>query len=396
MTESETLLKSPNVSSKPGGLLFRLYKFSHLSGDNLEFTWRRVVVIAAVAWLPLLILTLIGGQAFGSGVRIEFLSDIEVNVRFLIALPILVAAELSVRTRVETAVQNFVDQRIIRDEDMPKFQAAIDSAGRLRNSFTAEVVMLVVIYTVGLWVWSNQVAIGASSWHANPDGTGMNLTLAGFWYAFVSIPLFQLILLRWYWWFFVWFQFLWRVSRLNLRLIPSNPDRAAGLSFLGRSSYAYAAILFAQGSLLAALIANRVMYDGHDLLSYKWAALGFVIVFLVFILSPLSVFTMQLARAKRRALDEYDRLASRYVREFDAKWIRGGGANPDEFLGSGDLQSLADLGNSFAVVRQTNLVPFGVREVLGLALATAIPLLPLVLTIIPLKELVADVIKILF
>src|SRR5664279_1124262 len=81
-----------------------------------------------------------------------------------------------------------------------------------------------------------------------------------YWYEIVSIPIFQFVLLRWYLRFFIWFQFLWQVSKLDLHLIPTHPDRAGGLAFLGKSSYAFSPILFAQGALLAGVIASRVLY----------------------------------------------------------------------------------------------------------------------------------------
>jgi hypothetical protein len=71
-------------------------------------------------------------------------------------------------------------------------------------------------------------------------------------------------------------------------------------------------------------------------------------------------------------------------------------AHHDELLGSGDIQSLADLGNSFGFVRDMRLVPFSLEDVFRLALATAIPILPLLLTIMPLDELVTRLAKIVF
>jgi hypothetical protein len=89
-------------------------------------------------------------------------------------------------------------------------------------------------------------------------------------------------------------------------------------------------------------------------------------------------------------------LASRYVQGFDEKWLRGGAAKDDEFLGTGDIQSLADLGNSFAVIQEMRIVPFGARDVARLAAMTAAPLAPLVLTIFSLDDLVTQLLKALF
>jgi hypothetical protein len=35
--------------------------------------------------------------------------------------------------------------------------------------------------------------------------------------------------------FFIWYRFLWQVSKIPLNLIPTHPDRAGGLGFLGLS-----------------------------------------------------------------------------------------------------------------------------------------------------------------
>lgn len=92
--------------------------------------------------------------------------------------------------------------------------------------------------------------------------------------------------------------------------------------------------------------------------------------------------------AKRRGLREYGVLADRYVKEFDRKWIHGGAASDERLVGSGDIQSLADLDGSFDVVRGMRPFPFGKETVLPLVVTVVLPGLPLVLTVIPLEELV--------
>ena len=386
----------PDFSLVLGGPLFQLFRRAHLSGDALDLARRRILLIASLAWLPLLVLSLVGGHAVGGGIKIPFLYDIEAHVRFLVALPILIAAELVVHSRLRPAVNRFVERRIIVDEDLPKFNAAIESAMRVRNSLPLEVGLLLLVYSLGLWVWNSQIATGIPSWYSMNGGSLRNLTLAGYWYAFVSIPIFQFMLLRWYLRFFIWFRFLWQISRLDLRLNATHPDRSAGLGFLGTSSYAFAPILFAQGAQLSGLIANRVLYDGQNLMSFKMEALGLIVLFMLFILSPLLVFSPHLSRAKRRGLRDYGELGSHYVQAFERKWMHGETPGDEELLGSGDIQSLADLGNSFGTVAETRLVPFGMKDVTRLAAATAAPLLPLGLTILSLEELVTRLIKILF
>jgi hypothetical protein len=393
--KSSPTMEIPDFSLVLGGPLFQLYRRTHLSGAALELLWRRVVVITLFVWLPLLLLSILDSHS-GRGSKIHFLYDIEANVRFLIALPVLIAAEVVVYRRISPLVRRFVERRIVESEDLPAFNNAVNSALRVRNSVAVELTLLVLVYTLGLWIWWHQVALKAASWYAVADATHMHLTLAGYWYAFVSVPLFQFILLRWYMRLGLWFRLLWRVSRLNLHLTAAHPDRAGGIGFLGNSSYAFAPLLFAQGAMLSGLIASRILYEGRNLLSFKMEAAGFIAFFVLFILGPLVMFTARLTVTKRQGSAEYGLLANRYVFGFEDKWIRGGAPSVEELLGSGDIQSLADLGNSYSVVREMRLVPFGLEDVTRLAVATAAPLLPLTLTIISLEELLTRLIKFIF
>jgi len=95
-------------------------------------------------------------------------------------------------------------------------------------------------------------------------------------------------------------------------------------------------------------------------------------------------------------LREYGLLASRYVEQFQRKWVDGGKADSDELLGSGDIQSLADLGNSFSAVREMRPIPFALSDVGRLALAAALPLLPLGLVVFSFEELLIRILGVLF
>jgi len=394
-------MTEPNFREEPldfslvlGGPVFQLFRRSHLAGDDLELLQRRLLTITLVAWLPLLLLSAARASA-GGVARISFLHDIEVHVRFLVALPILIAAELIVHLRIRPVVRRFVERNIVLPQDLTRFYGAIDSAVRLRNSIPTEVGLLIAVYTLGLWLWQIRITVQASTWYANPGGR-WDLTPAGLWYVFVSIPILQFILLRWYLRLVIWFRFLWQVSRIPLNLIPTHPDRCAGLAFLGKSAYAFGPILFAQGAMLAGLVASRVLYRGENLLSFKLQISGFIVFFVVVILGPLLMFTPQMAQAKRKGLADYGLLAQRYVERFEQKWVLQQPAPSEELLGAADIQSLADLGNSYSLVRDMRAVPFGLEDISRLAAATAAPLVPLLLTIFSPEELFMRVLKVVF
>jgi hypothetical protein len=229
-----------------------------------------------------------------------------------------------------------------------------------------------------------------------PTNTGSSLSLAGIWYGYVSLPIFQFLMLRWYFRLFIWARFLWQVSRIDLSLAPLHPDRVGGLGFLSQTAYAFMPLAVAHGALLSAMIANRVLHLGAALTEFK-VEIALVVIFMqCLVFAPLFLFAAQLAEAKRTGLREYGTLAERYVREFDAKWLRSG-APPDEpLVGSADIQSLADLGNSFEVVRGMRLALFTKDAVLQLAAATLVPMVPLLLTMMSLEELLRKLFGIVF
>src|ERR1700756_542246 len=376
-----------------GGPFFQLLRKAHLEGDALELLHRRVIASVALTWFPLLALSTLSRVVDGVG-RVSFFHDIEVHARFLVALPILIAAELLVNSRIRPAVRRFIEWRIVLPEQRPVFRKAIDSALKIRNSVSVELALLATVYTLGLLVWNGRTELGLVTWYALP-GSRWNLTLAGYWYVFVSLPVFQFILLRWYMRLLIWFRFLWQVNQIELNLIPTHPDRCGGLSFLGKSSYAFAPILFAQGAILAGVVAARVFYRGETLHTFKFQIAGFIVFFVITILAPLLMFTPRMARTRGKGLADYGLLAQRYVERFDQKWV-GGSPPPAELLGTGDIQSLADLENSYQVIREMNIVPFGLQDISRLAIATAAPLSPLLLTIFSFEELMIRVLRVVF
>ncbi len=181
-----------------------------------------------------------------------------------------------------------------------------------------------------------------------------------------------------------------------MNLVPTHPDRTGGLGFLSGTVFAFIPLLMAHGAIVAGNIANRIFYLGSALPEFKGEILLLVAWLLFVVLGPLLVFAPQLAAAKRTGLREYGTLAQRYVREFDAKWLRGGAPADEPFVGSGDIQSLADLGNSFEVVRTMHIAPVSKEAILRLAAAVVVPVVPLLLTMMPWEELLKKLLGIFF
>ena len=377
-----------------GGPLYQLLRRTHLSDDTLALVHRRILAMLTITWVPLLLLSLVEGTAWWGRVTVPFLANAEVQGRFLLAMPLLIAAELGVHLRMRSLVAQFFKRELVAEEDRPRFRAAVDSALRLRNSIGAEVLLIALIYAAGIPM-REYLAVDASTWAAGDGSRAINLSMAGWWHALVSVPVFQFLLLRWYFRVFIWARFLVQVSRIELKLVPTHPDRVGGLGFLTNVVYAFTPVLLAHGVLLTGLIADRIFFDGAKLTQFYVEIVGAVAILVFLVLFPLMAFVGQLARVKRIGLGEYGGFAQRYTREFDAKWLRG--SEPAEpLMGSADIQSLADLSNSFQVIREMRFVPFSKETVLQLAIVTLAPVSPLLLTMISFEELMKRLLSAVF
>lgn len=395
--DADLTIEDRDFSLVHGGPLFQLLRRSRMADDAMEMVWRRVIVIALFCWLPLLVLTAFEGTFIGDSVAVPFLKDVQTHVRFLAAIPLLIGAETVVHRRFRSLVLQFLERDLIAKQDMPKFKAAIESAMRLRNSLSAEIILVVVVYLVGVMlVWRQYLALDLSTWYAFSAGDARSGTYAGMWYGYVSLPLFQFLLVRWYFRIFIWARFLWQVSRIDLQLIPTHPDRAGGLGFLSGTAYAFIPLLMAHGTLLAGLVADRIFFLNEKLPDFKLEVIVMIAFLLCLVQGPLLVFVGQLSAAKRKAKREYGKLAQDYVRQFDTKWLRGGVSADDQFMGSADIQSLSDLAGSYDIVQSMRVVLFSRQAILTFAGAIFAPIAPLALTMMPFEALLDRLFGVIF
>jgi hypothetical protein len=131
VSDEDHLRETGDFSLVLGGPLFQLLLRAHLSDDALMLVRQRILFIALFAWLPLLVLAGLEGHLSGGTTTVPFLMDLEVHVRFLVAIPLLIAAELIVHQRIRPVVQLFLERRLVPKSKLKQFTAAIDSSMRL-------------------------------------------------------------------------------------------------------------------------------------------------------------------------------------------------------------------------------------------------------------------------
>ena len=373
--------------------LFHLLRRLRLCDDRLGLVHRRMLLAVLVLWAPPVALSW-PGALLAAHPGPPLLDDVGFHVRFLITAPLLILAEPVVHLRLRVIVGQFRARGLVPASQSAQFDEAVRKAARLRNSILIELLMLGLVYAAGiLFTLHRYQELGHSGWYSSPRG---GLSPAGIWLVFVSLPILQLLLLRWYFRLLIWARFLWRVSRIDLDLNATHPDKAAGLGFLSESMNAFVPIAAAHGFLFAGMMANRIFYAGASLTDFELELLGGGVFLIIVFAGPLLVFAPRLVREKRQGLLAYGRVGQSYVRTFREKWLDGG-ADPDEpLIGSGDIQSLADLGNSYGASEQMRITPFSLRSLLPFAAAFLLPILPLVLTVMPAEQLLGKLVGIVF
>lgn len=120
-----------------------------------------------------------------------------------------------------------------------------------------------------------------------------------------------------------------------------------------------------------------------------------IVVLLIVFTGPLMVFAPKLFRLKQDGLLRYGMLASHYTQLFDSKWVDGINTSEEPLLGTADIQSLADLGNSYELIRKMRAVPIQLSDFIAMALPGVIPALPLAATVMPVSEILKDILRLL-
>lgn len=359
---------------------------------------RAIIMIPLLLWLPVFAMAILDGQALGGSLSLPFLLDYNVHGRLLFALPFMLLAEMLTERFMEPVLVRFQSLKLVPQASQHRFTNIALSMERLRQATWPEVLLIMLVYSIGIvFAWRAVSDLDVGSWYRPAAGEPWRLSLAGWWYVLVSLPLFQFVLCRWYVRLLIWFRFLWQVSGIPLAFQPSHPDRCGGLGFLSTAVRGFLVLAAAHGALLSGHLATEVLTLGQSLIGYKEVVFAMVLLVLTITLGPLLVFSPQLRCTRRSGLVSYGLLASRYISSFELKWLhRGADATPDRVLGSADIQSLADLGNSYDLVRAMRPTPISKEDIGSFAAMTLVPLLPLVLATLPLEPVVKRLMGILF
>jgi hypothetical protein len=305
----------------------------------------------------------------------------------LLAVPLLIFAEAMMERVVPLLVRHFTISGLVGVESAARFAAILRSIERLRDSIWGEAFLLVSIAgVICLSLFSNTLG-EEMSWATDHSGRA-GIGFAGWWFLIVGRAVFTGLLAIWVWRFFVGWVLVWRITGLDLRLVPSHPDGAGGLGFLQGISKANAPIVLAISIVIAGRWAHEVLYHGTHLESLVPQAAAYLVIVLVVCLVPLLLFCRNLWIFKYRSLLEYGTLVGQQGRLVDEKWIRGRNVGEPPILSASEIGPVADANTMYEAVDRMRWVPIRTQAIVPLLAAALLPMLPVAALEIPVKDLV--------
>jgi hypothetical protein len=357
-----------------GGPFYELARRLRLLSPTLTLrVWR----ISILMWLPIAVSTVLR-LTFGWTLD-PFVLDLSVHTRFLVSLPLVVLAGHLIDGQSRSATiqlfdGNFADRRAL--------DAVFERARRHKENGWVEALFAVLALLGGqATLWG---LIGPTGFIHGVDASYHSP--ARLYYSGLALPLLQFLTLRWLWRWGIWSYIMLMVGRMPLKTIATHPDKAAGLGFLAGPVTGFAVFEMALASLLAAAWGTQLLDHRVTVPSLLPTLLLFVMLATVLACAPIFPFVSHLYRAKRKALLHYNPLALDYMRGFHRKWVEPRTARDEDLLGTSDIQSLADIGNAYNVMTQTRTFVFGKKKLAEIWLAAVVPMVPLIVTVVPVNE----------
>lgn len=351
---------------------------------------RRAIFFALLCWLPIVTWAWMDHRLFESTTGEPLLVHFGIHVRCLVAVPLLILAEAPASTIIHRVLQQFPRSGLIPPARLPDYHAAIARAGKLRDATLPWIAVLALSL---VWLAGSPADMYAHelSWAAVNGEVGWG----GWWFKHVARTVFVFLALGWIWRILLLAMLFRAIQRLDLSLVPTHPDRMAGLGFLQSVPKAFSLVTFALAAVLASRWAHDSLYHDAPLASFKMPLLAFVLIWSALLLLPALMFCGRMIACKRQALADYRALTAMHGRLVHARWVTA--THTDQashpMLEAPELGASADVGTIFQAVEHMRSIPVGKASVMGIVLPIVLPMLLVALTQFPLKDILMTLMK---
>ena len=377
-----------------GGPFFELQRRLGVLEEDALHAGKRAALFVALGWGVPLILSFLQGHAFGPADGDPYLLDFSALARFFIATGLFVLAEQQVEFGLRGKLGQFVRAPILAPESFEPATAAVVKALRLRDSWSAEIVCFVMAVAAALFWMTHLFGADESDWAVQVGAAGANITLAGWWSVICSVPLFNFLLYRGLWRYFVWGMLLWRIASLKLRLVATHPDGKAGLGFIAEYPNAYSMFVFGMSSAMAIIVVRHVFDKNISSVTFGYILAGWLAIVVALFAFPLLAFTKPLSELKEKSVQILGAQATRYHRAQERALI-GKNVAANEASEADQYENLPDPSVEFAASRKLSVFVLSRTAIGPLAGSALVPFAIAGATKLPYKEVLALVKKLL-
>ena len=380
----------PTFSPVENELPLRLHRFLHLAPSDGLGAGRRAIFYALVTWVPIMAWAAVTGHLWSGQGDEPLLQHYGVHVRCLIAIPLLILGEAQLH-------RTFVQL-------IPQFRAGGFIPSAVQSDFTRVIASVRGIRDVSLpWVFLVGIAIAwtlTDRWEGHSDELawaieGSSLGFGGMWFAYVVRPIFLALLLGWIWRLALVGYLFFRLGRMKLALVPTHPDRVAGLGFLQALPGGFSTVTFALSAVFASQWAHQILHHGVTIESLQLPIAALVLGWTCVLILPLLALAPLLVATKRTGLAAYSSLIAQHGRLVHRRWILREPVETSPLLDAPEIGAVADANVLYDVVRSMRPFPIGSRAILAIVIPLALPLLTMTALQIPLREILGKLVKVL-
>ena len=223
--------------------------------------------------------------------------------------------------------------------------------------------------------------------------TGGDFGFGGWWFLYVARPVFLVLLLGWLWRIALVILLFRRLSKLDLSLVPTHPDRCGGLGFVKKLPSALFLVTMAVSSVLASRWMHDMVYHEQTLAALKLPFAGFVVLWSAMLLSPLLMLAPRISAMKRQALLQYGALIGEHGRLVHQRWILGKQVPQNDLLDAPELGPVADTAAIYEAVKNVRPLPIDTTTLLMVLLPIFLPMLFVIARQIPIRDLLLQLLK---
>ena len=389
MNDRAVKAKSPAFSLLDDPLM-RFQRFIRLAPPDGFGAPRRAIFFALVSWLPVIGWAVATGRVGLANWQDVVVEHLGLHVRCLLAIPLLVLSGPLADRILRVIVANFAEAGLVHDEELDRYVAVVRTIERRRDSALAWAVI------IGLTVLVTVTASRALT-REELEGLGWGVSqgrsdFGALWTVYAVRPLYMLMQLAWLWRLALTGMLFNGLSRLDLRLIPSHPDRVGGLGFIELTPAGFGLVVLALSSVACSSAARQILVHGVHLEAMRVPLAGLVVLLVLLFLSPLMAFARPLRRVRLRGRLQYGALAGRHVGGLHARWIEGREVKDEAVLSAPEIGPAADVATLYGLATSMRALPIGLKSLVGVLVPALAPVLVVATLEVPLKEILLKIV----